>query len=180
LGALDAPLFFGPGLPLSLGGLDAELRLGIAQLSHRAVDLATPKAVPSLPPCIVPGDMEDRQSHEELLAYAAERCRCGSHEVGAAYDRDLTERGRDEARRWRFLVVDAAGRWAYVDFLATRVSYSASLTIELLEHAVEHFVGCRYPSEARLAGLRIESAESEGPIALPLDDRYRREPAASL
>lgn len=124
--------------------------------------------------------MEDRHSHEELLAYAAERCRRGSYEVGAAYERDLTERDRDEARRWRFLVVDPAGRWAYVDFLATRVPYSASLAIEMLEDAVEHFGGCRYPSEARLAGLRVESAESEGPIALPLQERHRHEPAASL
>jgi hypothetical protein len=109
-------------------------------------------------------------SHEELLAHATARCSRGGSGVGAAYDRDLTERDRDEARRWRFLVVDETGRFAYVEFLATRIPYSASFLTEPLEEAVEHFVSRSYPAEPRLAAL---VAVSQEPIVLPLTERYR-------
>ncbi len=112
-------------------------------------------------------------SHEELLAHAIARCSRGASGVGAAFDRDLTERGRDEACRWRFLMVDETGHFAYVEFLVIRISYGTSFLTEPLEDAVEHFVACSYPAEARLAGLVAESEASQEPIVLPLAERYR-------
>jgi hypothetical protein len=113
-------------------------------------------------------------THQELLSHATDRLRSGGFEVGAAFERDLTGPDRDEARVWRFLVVVPGGDSAYVEFLATRIPYGVRPAVEPLEGAVEHFVACNYPAEARLATLRADSEGSVEPIVLPLAGRRRR------
>jgi hypothetical protein len=117
--------------------------------------------------------------NEELLAYATGRCERAGAEIGAAFDRDLTEPDRDEARRWRFLIVDRVGGAEYVEFLATRIGRGVLLPVEPLEDAVEHFVVCGYPAEGRLAALKADSEGLTDPIVLPLAERHRRQAAVS-
>lgn len=111
--------------------------------------------------------------HDELLTHATNRRPHYPGGVGAAFARDVTERDRDEARRWRFLVVDELGRWAYVDFVVTRVGYAENFNVEPIEEAVEHFISYRYAPEDRLASLVTETEQVDDPIGLPLDKRYR-------
>ncbi len=119
-------------------------------------------------------------THEELLAHATERCERGCADVGAAFDCDRTEADRDRARRWRFLIVDRKGGAEYVEFVAPQIASGDPLLVEPLEEAVEHFVSRHYPAEVRLEELKLESESSKEPVALPLQARYRREPAASV
>lgn len=116
---------------------------------------------------------DQRHNHEDLLAYAQSRCPEWLGGIGVAYVADATERGRDEARRWTFLLVNTAGAWAYVDFVATRIGYSQAFVTEPLEVAVENFVSYRYEPEHRLAELIAEAEQAEDPLHLPLDDRHR-------
>jgi hypothetical protein len=123
--------------------------------------------------------MEQLMTHEELLSHATGRCERGSAEVGAAFDRDQTERDRDRACRWRFLIVDRGGASEYLEFVSTGIDPGVELLVEPLEDAVEHFVANTYPAEACLAILKFESDNREDPIVLPLPERYRRRPVAS-
>ena len=113
-------------------------------------------------------------THEQLFAHAAERSRCGSADVGAAFARECTAPGRDRSRQLRFLVADRDGGSEYVDFLLTGIGLSVSLSVEPLERSVEHFIACNFSAEARLAALGRERDAGAEPIALPLTPRHRR------
>lgn len=105
-------------------------------------------------------------SHDDLLRHAIHRA---SHVgVGAAFVDDITEPGRDSARRWRFLIGDPAGRWAYVDFLALRIARSADLLVAPLERAVERFAANNYPCETRMESLVTDHARHEEGLPLHL------------
>lgn len=101
--------------------------------------------------------------------------------VGAAFADDITERGRDFARRWQFLVADTSGRWAYVDFLAVRIARSANLLVTPLERAVERFVLNNYPHETRVESLVADHVRhDEGlPLHLRRRDLQRRDLSAN-
>jgi hypothetical protein len=112
-------------------------------------------------------------THNELLAYATGRCPQHVGGIGAAFAKDVTENDRDEARRWRFLIVNEKGTWAYVDFVATRVGCKEDLLVNPVEEAVETFISCRYARENRLASLLAEAKGLVDPIRLPLAARHR-------
>lgn len=106
------------------------------------------------------------RAHNDLLRYLNQRI--STTGVGAAFVEDITERGRDGARRWRFLVGDQAGQWAYVDFLAMSVARTANLVAGPLENAVERFIASNYPCESRLESLVAAYAKSEGGLPIHL------------
>lgn len=104
------------------------------------------------------------RAHNDLLRYLNQRVSATG--VGAAFVEDITEPGRDGARRWRFLVVDQVGHWAYVDFLAMSVARTANLIAGPLENAVERFIASNYPCESRLESLVAAYTESEGDLPI--------------
>lgn len=118
--------------------------------------------------------------HNELMAYATGRCPQHVGGIGAAFVRDVTENDRDEARRWRFLIVDEEGAWAYVDFVATRIGYKEDFLVNPVEDAVEDFISCRYAPENRLASLLAEAKGFADPIRLPLAARHRVPPGRKV
>lgn len=119
-------------------------------------------------------------SHDDLLHHAKQRAYAMG--VGAAFSRDITEPGRDSARRWRFLVADPAGRWAYVDFLALHITRGADLLVTPLERAVERFVANNYPRETRMESLLADHARYKEGLLIRLRQRdlQRRELLASI
>jgi hypothetical protein len=68
---------------------------------------------------------------------------------------------------------DTMNGYAWIEFIATRISPRADLLVESLEDAVEQYAG-RYPLKVRMQSM-LADYELNGPLRLPLDDRHRVE-----